>query len=119
LGFDEKKLQDIFSELDIGKVGLISYTQFIAACLLDKLYLKDDNMYAVFRTWDMDCDGALSVQDLSGFLSSEYPGLLESNFGKEMMLEFETLAANKVKHSIYPRCVILTSMNLLRYKGIE
>lgn len=61
----------------------------MAACLLSKEYIKDDTIYMVFRTWDVDRDGSLSLEDFTSFIESEYPGLLEKPFGKELIAEFE------------------------------
>ena len=96
IGLDEKDLTECFRALDIGEIEAISYTQFVAGCLLSDEYIKDDTVYMVFRTWDVDRDGVLSLEDFNSFITSEYPGLLDKPYGKDLIAEFEELTKSHV-----------------------
>lgn len=85
VGFAPEELSLCFKELDMTGRGTLGYTQFVASCMLTKEYIKDDIVYMVFRIWDVDRDGLLSLDDFTTFIQGEYPGFLESSYGKELL----------------------------------
>ena len=84
----KEQLAAIFKEIDFLKSGSLSYTQFVASCLSEK-DLEGDRLYVVFRTWDLDKDGILSKADCEKFVNSEYPEMLKSDSGQELLTEFD------------------------------
>ncbi|XP_026192344.1 calcium-dependent protein kinase 2 [Cyclospora cayetanensis] len=57
-------LQAIMEEVDSDKSGHIDYTEFIAATMDRKLYMKEDVCWAAFRVFDLDGNGKISQDEL-------------------------------------------------------
>merc|ERR1712194_515779 len=89
LGFPKQDLMDVFDELDIHMNKHLTYTQFMAGALSPAKLQKEDNSEVIFRIWDLDGDGKLSTEDISKFASYEYPGLMDTAYGRAMIGEFQ------------------------------
>ncbi|KYK64102.1 calcium-dependent protein kinase CDPK2A [Toxoplasma gondii TgCatPRC2] len=61
-------LQAIIEEVDSDKSGHIDYTEFIAATMDKKLYMKEDVCWAAFRVFDLDGNGKISQDELKKVL---------------------------------------------------
>ncbi|CDJ66580.1 Calcium-dependent protein kinase ZmCPK11, related [Eimeria necatrix] len=57
-------LQAIMEDVDSDKSGHIDYTEFIAATMDRKLYMKEDVCWAAFRVFDLDGNGKISQDEL-------------------------------------------------------
>jgi len=55
--------------LDTDGSGSVDYTEFIAATMTTKQYLKKEVMWAAFRTFDKDGDGKITKQELRSMLT--------------------------------------------------
>jgi calcium-dependent protein kinase len=69
-------------QIDTDGSGQIDYTEFLAATLDRKAYLKEDVCWAAFRVFDRDGNGTISKQELADVLNN---GDLQSMFGREMV----------------------------------
>ena len=58
---------DIISEADFDKNGQINYTEFIAATLDMRTIMKQENVWAAFKKFDIVCN----MQDNKGFITRE------------------------------------------------
>lgn len=88
LGVPKQSLIDVFDELDIHVDKHLTYTQFMAGALSPGQFKGEQNLEVIFRIWDLDGDGKLSAGDVSKFASYEYPGLLDTTYGRAMVAEF-------------------------------
>ncbi|PFH36004.1 calcium-dependent protein kinase CDPK2A [Besnoitia besnoiti] len=61
-------LQAIIEEVDSDNSGHIDYTEFIAATMDKKLYMKEDVCWAAFRVFDLDGNGKISQDELKKVL---------------------------------------------------
>lgn len=79
-------MMDIMAGLDTDESGAIDYTEFIAATISQKQYLKKEVLWAAFRVFDRDGDGFITKAEL-GCLLKEDPdiALIQS-----MMSEVDT-----------------------------
>ena len=57
--------------MDINKSGRIDYTEFIAATLDEKVYLKERRLFEVFSAFDKDESGTISKDELIKLLKLE------------------------------------------------
>jgi len=61
----------------------------MAGALAPEQFAKDENTNVIFDIWDVNQDGRLSIDDITKFTTYEYPGLMETPFGKAMITEFK------------------------------
>ncbi|PFH35211.1 calcium-dependent protein kinase CDPK2 [Besnoitia besnoiti] len=57
-------LEDVLREVDTAGTGSIDYTEFIAACLHQSHYIREEACRAAFRVLDINGDGHVSAQEL-------------------------------------------------------
>merc|ERR1712034_120845 len=57
-------LEETLLKLDTDGSGSIDYTEFIAATLSAKQYLKREVLWAAFRVFDTDGSGAIEMEEL-------------------------------------------------------
>jgi len=64
-------LQQIMEDVDSDGSGVIDYTEFLAASLDKKVYMKEDVCWQAFRIFDQNGDGKISKEELKQMLSNE------------------------------------------------
>lgn len=79
LGFD---LKEVLSNIDSNKSGVIDYTEFIAATLEKKKYMREDRLWSAFRVFDVDGNGSISKAELHKILNGG--GLGDMDVGKNI-----------------------------------
>jgi len=62
-------LQQIMEDVDSDGSGVIDYTEFLAATLDKKAYLKEEVIWSAFRLFDKDGDGKISPAELKDVLA--------------------------------------------------
>ena len=66
---DEKK--EIIKSLDTDKSQRIEYNEFIAACMEQKVYLREENLLDAFMMLDYDGSGKISKAEIKNALNGE------------------------------------------------
>ena len=66
LGFD---LKEVLANIDSNNSGVIDYTEFIAATLEKKKYMREDRLWSAFRVFDVDGNGSISKAELHKILN--------------------------------------------------
>ena len=66
LGFD---IKEVLNNIDTNNSGLIDYTEFIAATLEKKKYMREDRLWSAFRVFDADGSGNISKAELNKILN--------------------------------------------------
>ena len=61
---NEKELRNAFHSVDIDHNNKIDYTEFLAANLDKKIYLKEEKLKEAFRTFDRNDTGAIKKEDI-------------------------------------------------------
>ncbi|CDJ44366.1 CAM kinase, CDPK family TgPK6, putative, partial [Eimeria tenella] len=57
-------LQEVLRGVDTAATGTIDYTEFIAACLHQSHYIREEACRAAFRVLDINGDGQVSAEEL-------------------------------------------------------
>lgn len=65
-----ESLEEILDTVDTDASGRIEYTEFIAATISKKQYLKREAMWAAFRKFDLNGDGSITKQELRTMLEA-------------------------------------------------
>merc|ERR1719162_829485 len=57
-------LQKVMEDVDADGNGSIDYTEFLAASLDKRTYLREDVCWAAFQVFDRDGDGSITLDEL-------------------------------------------------------
>ena len=68
---NEEELKKAFQSVDIDHNNKIDYTEFLAANLEEKIYLKEEKLKEAFRTFDINDTGAIKKEDIIRMLKLE------------------------------------------------
>jgi len=63
--------EEIFLSLDTDKSGSINYTEFIAATIDQKIYLKNERLFEAFKSFDKDNSGKISVKEIGTIINAQ------------------------------------------------
>jgi len=80
-------LKAILEGVDADGSGWIDYTEFLAATLDKKHYLKRDNCWAAFCIFDADGDGVITLKELQAILKDDRVSELMEGRSSEEILE--------------------------------
>merc|ERR1712232_648222 len=58
------ELQQIFDSVDVNFNGSIDYSEFLAATLEKRTYIREDVCWSAFRRFDRNGDGQISHEEL-------------------------------------------------------
>ena len=103
---EEDEKNDIIQSLDTDKSQKIEYNEFIAACMEQKVYLREENLLESFMMLDYDGSGKISKEEiknaLNGDIDSETLDKLTQEFdlngdGEIDYKEFMTGMSNIIK----------------------
>merc|ERR1712232_549616 len=64
-------LQQIMEDVDSDGSGVIDYTEFLAATLDKRVYMKEDVCWSAFRVFDRNGDGKISKEELRQVLNDD------------------------------------------------
>jgi calcium-dependent protein kinase len=62
--------EEIFLSLDTDGSGSINYTEFIAATIDQRIYLKQERLYEAFRKFDNDNSGKISIKEIGTIINA-------------------------------------------------
>ena len=68
---EEKKIVELFNSVDTDMSGRIDYTEFLAATMDQKLYLKEKRLYEAFKAFDKDNSGKITKSEIMNLLKLE------------------------------------------------
>ena len=68
---DITNLKKIFEEIDTDKSSKIEYNEFLAACLEQKVYLREENLLSAFMMLDLDGSGKISKAEIKQALNGD------------------------------------------------
>lgn len=94
IGVDKALVKKTFEALDILDKGFLSYTQFLSAAMDTQEYLKEDKLNSLFRVYDSDDDGKVSINDFTNLMNAEWSDEKEANHKKAIIKEFQDSGLN-------------------------
>ena len=63
-GINQDEIREIFNSIDTDKNGKIDYTEFIASCLQEKIFLNKERLNEAFSIFDKDNNGAITKDEI-------------------------------------------------------
>lgn len=63
--------EEIFKSIDTDGSGVINYTEFLAATMDQKVYMKEERMYEAFKAFDKDGSGKISISEIKSILNAK------------------------------------------------
>jgi calcium-dependent protein kinase len=83
-------LEQILKDVDADGSGIIDYTEFLAATLDKRQYIKEDVCWSAFRLFDRNGDGKISPEELKQVLGNDdVTSVLGAQQLKELMSEVD------------------------------
>ena len=67
----EQKINNLFKSIDVDKNNRIDYTEFLAATISEKNYLKRERLFEAFCIFDKDGNGKITKEELMEVLKTE------------------------------------------------
>ena len=67
---DREDVDKMFNTIDVSGSGLIEFSEFLLACIPEKMLLTSENMAVVFRVFDEDGSGQISKAEIKKVFSS-------------------------------------------------
>ena len=64
-------IDTLFADVDLDQTGAIKYSEFLAACLQESLYLEDDRVVDAFNKLDVDHSGQITRSNLKAVLGKD------------------------------------------------
>jgi calcium-dependent protein kinase len=64
-------IESLFKSIDTDGSGQINYTEFLAATMDQKTYLKEERLYEAFRAFDKDGSGKISTDEVRSIMKGE------------------------------------------------
>ena len=83
----ENEKVEIIENIDTNKSQKIEYNEFLAACLEQKLYLKEEHLLEAFMRLDFDGSGKLSKKEIKKALNAEVSKEMLEKIVKEFDLD--------------------------------
>tara|TARA_B100000795_G_C22456377_1_gene307569 strand:- start:38 stop:544 length:507 start_codon:yes stop_codon:yes gene_type:complete len=91
----ESDISDLFKDIDLDKTGMIKYSEFLAACLQETLYLNEDRVVDAFNKLDVDHSGVISRQNIQEVLGNDLDSdaidrmIAEADFHKDGVINLD------------------------------
>jgi Ca2+-binding EF-hand superfamily protein len=85
--------EDIIANLDVSGDLVVSYTEFLAACVFRSSSQLRRELWEVFQIFDENHDGTISVRELTDILAGDHPvasRLADGTTPEEVMQELDT-----------------------------
>lgn len=86
---DKEDINKMFKIIDVSGSGEIEYTEFMLACIPEKVLLTDENMAVVFKIFDEDGSGSISKDEIKQVFSTHSKKITDK-VAKEIMSQIDT-----------------------------
>jgi len=93
------ELEEWFQGVDSNQSGGIDYTEFIAAMVDKRVYMKTQFVWETFRILDQDKDGKISLDELTSVLGHEAKGTETGSLAESLLPGIRCAAQNLIKQA--------------------
>lgn len=87
-------VEEVFSSIDTDKSGVINYTEFLAATIDQKVYLKEERLYEAFKAFDKDGSGKISTDEIKNVMDVGEQAKIE-----ELIKTFDTNGDGEIDYN--------------------
>lgn len=88
--------EEVFKSIDTDGSGVINYTEFLAATMDQKLYMKEERLYEAFKVFDKDNSGKISAEEIKSIIQDENMSLDKA---KELIKTFDTNGDGEIDYN--------------------
>lgn len=88
--------EEIFKSIDTDSSGVINYTEFLAATIDKKVYLKEERLYEAFKAFDTDSSGKISAQEIIKIMKAD---LSDADAIENMVKKFDTNGDGEIDYN--------------------
>ena len=85
---DEEDVDKIFKQIDVNGGGAIEYSEFMLACIPEKVLLTNENMAVVFKVFDEDGSGSISKEEIQKVFSCQNKKI-SKRVAKQILMEID------------------------------
>ena len=82
---DKEDIDKMFNTIDVSGSGQIEFSEFLMACIPEKVLLTNENMAVVFKIFDDDGSGYISKDEIKDVFSTHYKKITNKVAGDIMM----------------------------------
>jgi calcium-dependent protein kinase len=95
-GGKEIDFEEVFKSIDTDGSGVINYTEFLAATMDQKLYMKEERLYEAFKVFDKDNSGKISAEEIKMIINDEN---LSMEKAKDLIKTFDTNGDGEIDYN--------------------
>ena len=86
---DNEDINKMFNTIDVSGSGQIEFSEFLLACIPEKVLLTNENMAVVFKIFDDDGSGSISKEEIKRVFST-HANKISDKVAQEIMLQIDT-----------------------------
>lgn len=86
-GVNKLNVEDVFNSLNKHNSGKVYYTDFLAATMDPKIYLKEERLYEAFKVFDKDNSGNISLEEIRKVVSDT---AIDMGNAEELLKEYDS-----------------------------
>ena len=86
---EKEGIDRMFNFIDVSSSGKIEFSEFLMACIPEKIFLTNENMAVVFKIFDDDGSGQISKDEVQSVFSHYAKNKISAQVAHEIMLQVD------------------------------